>query len=258
MNAEQIQLAEMIDRWVQEIVRSSSSETEADERLLETMYDYMAPFKQLMDNCSPLEMSILVNKYDGFYRFSTLLERLAQAIQDGTITVPDDTPLPSQPPKKKPRPRKPKRKRHTRKPRQPETRQQIRRDLSFLPMLTEAIVGMREQTEEQYALFAEAQHKPHVLDDEIVDRAIQMYEEQLTFIPLHEKQLGWWLSEELTEAQRYQVEDLKKKLPAIKEKTEQLLALLAELREGTINRILEMDDEELGRKFLRGEIKPPF
>ena len=82
MNAEQIQIAEMIDRWVQEIVRSSASETEADERLLETMYDYMGPFKQLMDSCNPLEMSILVNKYDGFYRFSTLLEQLAQAIQD--------------------------------------------------------------------------------------------------------------------------------------------------------------------------------
>ena len=80
----------------------------------------------------------------------------------------------------------------------------------------------------------------------------------MAFIPLHEKQLNWWLSEGLTDAQRYQVKDLKNKLPVLQKKTEQLLALVAELRKGTIDRILEMDDAELGRKVLSGEIKRPF
>jgi len=35
---------------------------------------------------------------------------------------------------------------------------------------------------------------------------------------------------------------------------EELLALLAELKKGIIDRILEMTDEELGCKFLRGEL----
>ncbi len=120
------------------------------------------------------------------------------------------------------------------------------------------IIGELAQTEEQYDLFNQARNKPHALDDSIIDRAVKTYEEQLTFIPLHEKQFNWWLSENLTDAQQYQVGDLKNKLPMLQEKTEQLLALLVELRKGTINRILEMDDEELGRKVLSGEIPPPF
>ena len=150
--------------------------------------------------------------------------------------------------KKKNRPRKPKPKRHQHK------QQQIRRPISFLPTYTELIIGELAQTEEQYDSFAAARSKPHVLDDTIVDRAIRLYEDQLTFIPLHQQQLTWWLSENLSDALRNQVEDLQAKLPQLREKTEALLALLAELKQGTIDRILEMSDEELGRKFLRGEL----
>jgi hypothetical protein len=83
---------------------------------------------------------------------------------------------------------------------------------------------------------------------------VKLYEDQLSFIPLHEQQLNWWLSENITDAQRSQVEDLLARLPLLREKTEALLALLADLKQGTIDRILEMSDEELGWKFLRGEL----
>jgi len=254
MEAQKVQLAEMIDAWVQGIVRSSNSDEQADERILESMVDYMGPFKHLLDNCTKLEMSLLINRYDGFYRFANLLERLAQAIQDGVIEVPEDAPMPpgwiDKPQRvKKKRPRKPKPKRHQQK--------QIRRPISFLPALTEVIIGSLAQTEEQHDSFAAARHKPHVLDDAIVDRAIRLYEEQLTAIPLHERQLNWWLADEITDAQRYQVQGLQAKLPPLREKTEELLALLSELKEGTIDRILEMSDEELALKALRGELKLP-
>ena len=253
MDAQKLRLAQTIDTWVQGIVRQSSSDDQADEQILENMIDYMGPFKQLLDTCTKLEMNLLIQRYDGFYRFANLLERLAQAIQDGVIEVPEDAPMPpgwvtkSQRPRKK-RPRKPKPKKRQNK------KKQIRREISFLPAYTEIIIGELAQTEEQYASFAAAKHKPHVLDDAIVDRAIKLYEDQLSFIPLHEQQLNWWLSENITDAQRYQVEDLLAKLPSLREKTEELLALLAELRQGTIDRILEMSDEELGWKSLRGEL----
>lgn len=249
VEAQKVELAEMIDAWVQDIVRSSNSDDQADERILESMVDYMGPFKHLLDNCTKLEMILLANQYDGFYRFANLLERLAQAIQDGVIEVPEDAPLPpgwtDKPQRvKKKRPRKPKPKRQQQK--------QIRRPISFLPTLTEVIIGSLAQTEEQYESFAAARHKPHVLDDTIVERAIWLYEEQLTSIPLHERQLNWWLSDDISDAQRYQVQDLRAKLPPLREKTEELLALLAELKQGTIDRILEMSDEELALKVLRG------
>lgn len=254
MDAQKVQLAEIIDTWVQDIVRNSHGDDQADERILESMVDYMGPFKHLLDNCTKLEMTLLVNQYDGFYRFANLLERLAQAIQDGVIEVPEDAPMPpgwmDKPQRvKKKRPRKPKPKRHQQK--------QIRRPISFLPALTEVIIGARDQTEEQYESFAAARHKPHVLDDTIVDRAIWLYEEQLTAIPLHEQQLSWWLSDDISDAQRYQVQDLRAKLPSLREKTEELLALLVELKAGTIDRILEMSDEELALKVMRGELNLP-
>ena len=253
MEAQKTHLAEMIDNWVQDIARHSDNEDHVDEQILENMIDYMAPFKQLLDTCTKLEMNLLIQQYDGLYRFANLLERLAQAIQDGVITVPEDAPMPPEwmeparkPQKKRPRKSNPKRSQTT--------QQQIRRPISFLSTYTELITGELAQTKEQYNSFAAARSKPHVLDDAIVDRAIRLYEEQLMFIPLHEQQLAWWLSEPLTDAQRHQVKDLQSRLPLLREKTETLLALLTELKQGTIDRILEMDDEELGRKFLRGEL----
>lgn len=194
-------------------------------------------------------MTLLVNRYDGFYRFANLLERLAQAIQDRVIEVPKDAPMPpgwtDKPQRvRKKRLGKPKPKRHQQK--------QIRRPISFLIALTEVIIGALAQTEEQYDSFAAAQHKPHVLDDAIVGQTIWLYEEQLTSIPLHERQLNWWLLDDISDAQRYQVQDLRARLPPLREKTEQLLALLAELKQGTIDRIMDMSDEELALKALRG------
>ena len=255
MEAQKVQLAEMIDDWVQDIVRSSNSDDQADERILESMVDYMGPFKHLLDNCTKLEMTLLVNQYDGFYRFANLLERLAQAIQDGVIEVPEDAPLP---PGWTDKPQQVKKKRlHKPKPKRNQKQQQIRRPISFLPALTEVIIGSLDQTEEQYESFVAARQKPHVLDDSIVDRAIRLYEEQLTSIPLHERQLNWWLADEITDSQRYQVQDLRAKLPPLRKKTEELLALLSELKKGTIDRILEMSDEELALKVLRGDLKLP-
>jgi hypothetical protein len=206
----------------------------------------MRLLKPLLETCSEEELTLLAQQYDGFYHFMQLLERLAEAIQDGVIDVPQDVPIPPDWPEKpqrprKKRPRKPKPK-HSQKPQQ----KQIRRPITFLPALSEVIIGSSAQTEEQYQLFSEARSKPHVLDDATIDQAVQAYEEQLTYLPLHEKQLKWWLADDLSQAQRYQVEDLLTKLPLLREKTEALLTLLTELRRGTINRIMEMNDEELG------------
>lgn len=244
MDAEKLRLAEIIDAWVQNIARQSSSDAQADEQMLEGMHEYMEPFKQLLDTCTRLEMNLLVQRYDGFYRFANLLERLAQTIQDGVITVPTPPGRGKQARQQRTRKPKPNRRQNT---------QQIRRPITFLPTFTEFIIGELAQTEEQYVSFAAARHKPYVLDDALVERAMKVYTEQLAFIPLHEQQFHWWLSENITDAQRHQVKDLLARLPALRAKTEALLALLAELKPGVIDRILEMSDEALGQRFLRGE-----
>jgi len=49
----------------------------------------MPTFKQWLDTCTGAEMDMLCERYNGFYRFATLLERLAEGIADGSIPVPE-------------------------------------------------------------------------------------------------------------------------------------------------------------------------
>ena len=51
-----------------------------------SMAAYMGTFKQLLDTCSGADTDALCARYDGFYRFAKLLERLAEGIADGSIT----------------------------------------------------------------------------------------------------------------------------------------------------------------------------
>ena len=111
-----------------------------------------------------------------------------------------------------------------------------------------------ENTEEQYQTFLEAKDEPYVLDDAIVNRAERLYKAQREDVKLFERQLTWWQEEDLTDSQRQQVEGLLAKLPQIKERSEAILALLAEIKKGTIDRIMEKDDFELGLEFLLRQI----
>jgi hypothetical protein len=86
LTAQKIRLAVTIDRHVNQVVANGGG----DEALLLSMSDHMGTFKQLLDTCSGEDMDHLCQQYDGFYRFATLLETLAQGIADGTIPVPPE------------------------------------------------------------------------------------------------------------------------------------------------------------------------
>ena len=78
-------LAVMIDTHVKQVLAGGGG----DEALLMTMADYMGTFKQLLDTCTGADMDALCERYDGFYRFATLLEQLAEGIAKGSIPVPE-------------------------------------------------------------------------------------------------------------------------------------------------------------------------
>ncbi len=84
LSKKKTRLAVTINQHVNKVIARGGG----DEELLVSMYDQMATFKQLLDTCSAEEMDILCQQYDGFYRFSKLLENLAQGIAKGTISVP--------------------------------------------------------------------------------------------------------------------------------------------------------------------------
>ena len=85
LTVQQTQLAETIDTHVRQVLAHGGG----DEALLLSLADYMPIFKQLLDTCTSVEMDLLCERYDGFYRFAKLLERLAEGIADGSIPVPD-------------------------------------------------------------------------------------------------------------------------------------------------------------------------
>lgn len=126
--------------------------------------------------------------------------------------------------------------------------------ISQLPLLASMVDGVLANSEEQHETFAHVRAKPHVLDDEIVNRAINLYQAQLDDLWFYEEQFARWLKAPLTASQRQEAgalwARLASQLPRIRELSEAILALLDEIKRGTINRILEKSDLELGLEFL--------
>jgi hypothetical protein len=85
LSEQQTRLAVTIDTHVTEVLAHGGG----DEALLRSLADDMPTFKQLLDTCTGAEMDLLCDRYDGFYRFAHLLERLAEGIADGSIPVPE-------------------------------------------------------------------------------------------------------------------------------------------------------------------------
>jgi hypothetical protein len=127
-----------------------------------------------------------------------------------------------------------------------------------LPMFESMVTEGLDYTLEQYALFAEAREKPHVLDDATIDRGVRVFQDQIEETTWHDQQIARWRKQGLTERQRAQVDKLEAGTKRYRDASKGVLALLEELRKGTINRILEMDDGELGLNVLLGKINPPF
>jgi hypothetical protein len=85
LTEKQIRIASALNTHVQQITASGEAD---DLVLLVAMSDYMDSFKQLIDSSSAEEMDLLCDCYPGFYRFGKVLERLAEGIASGRITVP--------------------------------------------------------------------------------------------------------------------------------------------------------------------------
>jgi hypothetical protein len=84
MTGKQARIAVRIDAAMQPLLRDDAD----DIAILAGMSDHMADFKTLIDTAKPGVMDELCRRYPGFYRYAKALERIAGAIQSGTITVP--------------------------------------------------------------------------------------------------------------------------------------------------------------------------
>ena len=95
-----------------------------------------------------------------------------------------------------------------------------------------------------------------MLDDATIDRIERAHGEQLEFVDIYAKQLRRWRDEGPSASQRLELDRLEEQNHRLREVTTEVLALATELRNGTIDRIMDMSDLELGLQALVGTLPP--
>jgi hypothetical protein len=125
--------------------------------------------------------------------------------------------------------------------------------ISALPMIASLIDGMVTDTTEQWETLQLAKNRPHLLDSTLVDRIQRAYSGQLDTSGLFKEQLTRWQNEPLSTAQANEVLRLQGQAEKLSTNLSHILGLADEVRDKTIDKILEKDDFELGLDFLLGK-----
>jgi len=121
-----------------------------------------------------------------------------------------------------------------------------------MSMIANLIDSQLIDAKEQYITLSEARNKPYVLNDPIVQRTIKVYTEQLDFTRVFEKQLLKWEKEEyLKPIQQIEICRLQKQVKQSYKTLTDILDLSEELKSGTIEKVMEKSDLELGIESLK-------
>ena len=132
----------------------------------------------------------------------------------------------------------------------PPTEQINWQPLSQIPLLASMIDGALADTREHLETLTEARSQPHVLDDATINRSERVHTEQMEFVDLYEQQIRRWRAENPSAAQNTELDQIEKENRELRAVTANVLALAPELRKGSIDRILEMSDLEIGLQTL--------
>ena len=87
-------------------------------------------------------------------------------------------------------------------------------------------------------------------------RVQRVHGEQLEFVDTYAEQVRRWRAEGPSATQRRELDRLEQQNRRLRQVTTEVLALAAELRKGTIDRIMAMSDLELGMQALLGTLPP--
>jgi membrane-associated HD superfamily phosphohydrolase len=130
--------------------------------------------------------------------------------------------------------------------------------ISVLPTIAHIVDSVAESTEEQYKNFLKVQGKPYVLDDDMINRALKLYQKQFDDCVLYQEQLERWKKENLNTFQAKEIKRLAPKVNKTMELSQNIIDMVNQMKEQTINKILAMDDAELALAVLSGKIKSPL
>lgn len=126
-------------------------------------------------------------------------------------------------------------------------------------MLPTYVLLGREQLLEAtkvFEMFKSCEHRPHVLDDHLVNRAIKLSTSQneTTWVPI--EQCKRWRNQSPSKEQLADIIKVENSFNDLHAINEQLISLSNKLKKGTINRILEKSDFEVGLDFLLNNSRP--
>jgi len=122
--------------------------------------------------------------------------------------------------------------------------------LSMLPTILMVLKGQLEFSKEQRINMKAVANKPYVLDDEIINRFLKLYGEQNEYIGIFLEQCERWKKQSPNRRQQEQirqVENCNKELLGV---NAEILSIISQCKDHTINKILEKDALELGCDVL--------
>lgn len=120
-------------------------------------------------------------------------------------------------------------------------------------MVASFINGMVSDTSEQWQTLELASRKPHTLDSALVERTQRVYSEQLETTALFKEQLARWRKEALSPARAGEVARLVGQVERLRTNLTNILDRVDEVKDKTIDKMLEKEDFELGLEFLLGK-----
>ncbi len=130
-------------------------------------------------------------------------------------------------------------------------------DISWLSTIAHQMDFMAKNNQNQISALKRGIVEPHIFDDRIINRTIQAYSQAREHCIRHGEQLNCWLAQSLNPDQRSEVERLVELNQRILAGNEHILDLCSKIKQGTIDRIMEKNDFELGFESLTGKRKPP-
>jgi nitrogen-specific signal transduction histidine kinase len=118
--------------------------------------------------------------------------------------------------------------------------------ISQMPLISSMIDTSLNDTREHLSTLSKARNRPHVLDDATIDQVEQVHAEQMEFVDIYTQQIGCWRTEKPSASQARELDRMETKNQQLRGVTADVLVLASELRKGTIERVLEMSNLELG------------
>ena len=129
--------------------------------------------------------------------------------------------------------------------------------LLMIPTVLEITREVLDASQKQLGNMKKAKDEPYLLDDHIIHRSLNMYEEQNKDSDFFLQQCSMWKQEKLTDLQLKQVQEIENSTQMLRKVNDQLLSILNYCKDFTIDKILEKGEMELALDVLTGKIPFP-